>query len=249
MSNAVIENLKNHRSIRSFLDKKVEDNIIEEIIDAGIRAATGGNLQSYSFVVINDKNKLNQLGVYNTPLVIIALADQFRTSKWFKVDKVVDNCWVNSLQGFYIAIWDALIALQNIVIAAESLGLGAYYYGDITSINVKNVINNPEYTFPAGMICLGYPNNNGKLSDRLPKEAIIHYNTYKQPTEEEIIEWYKEKETLFLMKNSKENLESFKLKNIYNLGQAYAYNKFKKDELDKLGYGIRQNLKESKFDL
>ncbi len=182
-------------------------------------------------------------------MVILALADQFRTSKWFKVDKVVDNCWVNSLQGFYIAIWDALIALQNIVIAAESLGLGAYYYGDITSINVKNVINNPEYTFPAVMICLGYPNNNGKLSDRLPKETIIHYNTYKEPTEEEIIEWYKEKETLFLMKNSKENLESFKLKNIYNLGQAYAYNKFKKDELDKLGYGIRQNLKESKFDL
>lgn len=248
MSNTVIECLKNHRSIRTFLDKKIEKEVLKELIDCGTRAATGGNLQAYSFVIIDDKDKLKQLGVPNAPLTIIALADQFRTRRWVEVSGV-NECAINTLHSFYISIWDAIIALHNIVIAAESLGLGAYYYGDVTSINVKEIINNPEYTFPAAMICLGYPSNNGRLSDRLPMDAIVHYNTYKKPSDEDIIEWYKEKEDLFLTRNTKERLEELKLRNIYNLGQAYAYNKFKEEELDKLAQGLRKNLKQSEFQL
>lgn len=246
MSNAVIEGLKKHRSIRTFLDKEIEKEVLEELIECGIRAATGGNLQAYSFVIIDDKDKLKKLGVPNAPLAIIALADQFRIRRWFEVSGVKE-CSVNTLHSFYISIWDAIIALHNVVIAAESLELGAYYYGDVTSSNIKEIINNPEYTFPAAMICLGYPSNNGRLSDRLPMEAVVHHNTYKKPSDDDIIEWYKEKDNLFLTRNTKERLEQLKLKNIYNLGQAYASNKFKEEELEELARGIRKNLKQSEF--
>ncbi|WP_027631510.1 nitroreductase family protein [Clostridium hydrogeniformans] len=248
MSNEVIESLKKHRSIRSFKEKKIEKDILDEIIGVGLRAANGGNLQGYSLIIIDDLDRLEKLGVYNTPLAIVALADAYRTKRWFNIfgeDKVA----VNTAHGFFINNWDALICLHNIAIAAESLGLGTYYNGDVTSMDLKNVINNPEYTFPSGMLCLGYPKDEGKILDRLPLEAIVHYNSYKIPTEKDIKKWYGEKERLFQTRNSKERLKELKDKGIFNIAQAYSKSKFKKEELDRISEGIKRNIKESGYDI
>lgn len=209
MNNEVISILKNHKSIRSFEKKKIEKEVLDELLTAGIRAANGGNLQGYSLVVLDDLDKLEELGIYNTPLVIIALADVYRTKRWFSAF-CEDKAPVNTTHSFFINNWDALICLHSISIAAESLGIGTYYNGDVTSMDVRKVINNPEYTFPSGMLCLGYPKNEGRLSDRLPLEAVVHYNTYKIPTDEEIKEWYYEKENLFQTRNTKKRLEEIK---------------------------------------
>lgn len=248
MNNEVITSLKNHRSIRSFEKKKIEKEILDEILEAGIRAANGGNLQGYSLVVVDDLEKLEELGIYNTSLVIIALADAYRTKKWFATFGE-DKTPVNTAHGFFINNWDALICLHNIQIAAESLGIGTYYNGDVTSKDLRKIINNPVYTFPAGMLCLGYPKNEARPLDRLPLEAVVHYNSYKIPTEEDIKEWYSEKENLFQTRNSKERLEELRNKGISNIAQAYSKNKFKKDELDILSKGIKRNLKESGYDI
>jgi nitroreductase len=248
MSNEVITVLKNHRSIRSFEKKKIEKEVLYEILEAGIRAANGGNLQGYSLVVLDDLEKLEVLGIYNTPLVIIALADAYRTKRWLNVFGE-DKTPVNTTHGFFINNWDALICLHNISIAAESLGLGTYYNGNVTSMDIRKVINNPEYTFPAGMLCLGYPKNEGRLLDRLPLEAVIHYNSYKIPTDEEIKAWYSEKENSFQTRNTEKRLEELRDKGIYNIAQAYSKNKFKKDELEKVSEGIKRNIKKSGYDV
>ncbi|WP_443659022.1 nitroreductase family protein [Clostridium algidicarnis] len=175
MSNEVINILKNHRSIRSFENKKIEKRVLDEILQAGIRAANSGNLQGYSLVVLDDLDKLKALGVYNTPLVILALADAYRTKRWFNAFGE-DNTPVNTIHGLFMNNWYALICLHNISIAAESLGIGTYYNGDVISMDIRKVINNPVYTFPASMLCLGYPKNEGRLLDRLPLDAVVHYN-------------------------------------------------------------------------
>lgn len=248
MSNAVIKCLKNHRSIRNFEKKKIEKEVLDEILESGIRAANGGNLQGYSLVVIDNQDKMKELGIYDTPLVIIALADFYRNKKWFETFGEKETP-VNTAHSFFINNWDALICLQNIVVAAESLGVGTYYNGNVTSMDVKSVINNPKYTFPAGMVCLGYPKNKGRLLDRLPMEAVVHYNSYKIPTEQDIKKWYMEKEHFFQTRNTEKRLQEFKDSGIFNLAQAYSKNKFKKDELDELSEGIKRNLRESGYDV
>ncbi|MEG2289419.1 MAG: nitroreductase family protein [Clostridium sp.] len=248
MSNEVIKSLKNHRSIRTFDKKKIDQEILNEILEAGVRAANAGNLQGYALVVIDDPDKLKALGVYNVPLVIIALADAYRTQKWLTTFEE-NEIPVNTAHGFFMNNWDALICLQNIVVAAESLGLGTYYNGDVTSMDVKKIIDNPEYTFPSGMLCLGYPKHEGKLLDRLPLKAVVHYNSYNIPTEQELKEWYSEKENLFQTRNTEERLETLRSLGIFNLAQAYSKNKFKKDELECLSEGIKRNLKESGYNI
>lgn len=246
MDNEVVRVLKGHKSIRNFDSRKVEKEVITEILEAGIRAANAGNLQGYSLIVIDDIDKLQALGIYNTPIVIIALADAYRTERWFSVfgEK---NVPVNTTHGFFMNNWDAIICLHNIVIAAESLGLGAYYNGDVTSMNLKKVINNPSNTFPSAMICLGYPKSDGKTLDRLPLEAVVHYNSYKVPTDEEIKEWYSEKEHLFQTRNSKERLEKLNEIGISNIAQSYARNKFKQEELEAVSESLKNNIKESGY--
>ena len=247
MENEVIRSLINHKSTRAFENRKIDEKILCQILNAGIRSANGGNLQGYSLIVIDDLEKLNHIGVYNTPLAIIALADAYRTQRWFELFGHA-NVPVNTTHGFIINICDALICLHSISIAAESLGLGTYYNGDITSMNIKNVINNPKGTFPIGMLCLGYPKSEGKLSDRLPLDAVVHYNSYKIPTDEEIKNWYSQKENLFQTRNSKERLAEFKKNEILHLADAYAKNKFKGYELEELSKGIKRNIKESGYD-
>lgn len=156
---------------------------------------------------------------------------------------------VNTTHGFFINNCDALTCLHNISIAAESLGIGTYYNGNITSMDVRSVINNPEYTFPAGMLCLGYPKDEGGLSDRLPLEAVVHYNSYNIPTDEEIKYWYSEKEDLFQTRNTKKKLKELKDNGIFNIAQAYGKNKFKNDELKKISEEIKRNIEESGYDV
>lgn len=246
MDNEVLRILKNHKSIRNFDSRKIEKELLNEILETGIRAANAGNLQGYSLIVIDDQEKLLALGIYNTPLAIIALADAYRTERWFSAFKE-ENVHVNTIHGFFMNNWDAIICLHNIAIAAESLGLGAFYNGDVTSMNLKKVINNPSNTFPSAMLCLGYPLSEVRTSDRLPLEAVVHYNSYKIPTDEEIKEWYSEKEHLFQTKNSKERLENLNKHGIFNIAQAFARNKFKQDELEEVSENIKNNIKESGY--
>lgn len=247
MENEIIRTLKNHRSIRAFEDKKVDKDLITTLLETGIRAANGGNLQNYSLVVVDDPEKLHAMDLDGIPLAIIALADTYRTDRWFKAFGE-ENVPVNTAYTYFISNWDAIVCLHNICIAAESLGLGAFYNGGVLCTDeVQPIINNPEKTVPVAMLCLGYPKIEGRLSDRLPVDAVVHYNTYKIPTDEEIKDWYSEKYDRFLKFNSKERLEEFKKQGVYNMAQAYAKNKYIKDLLDEASDIAKNNIKESGF--
>lgn len=234
IKNPVIDSLINHKSIRRFIDKEISKEIIEGILNAGTRAATGGNLQCYSFILIDDqdtKEKLNKYDKYHDllkiPLIIIALVDTYRLKRWFEVNSS-QLPYVNEPLGFFIANWDALIALHNVSIAAESVGLGTFYNGNVLEYDIYEVLNAPEYTFPAGMLCVGYPDQNVKLSLRLPLEAIVHKNEYRRFTDDEIKNFYAEREKIWESVPQKKK-EELKQENIFNIPQAVAKQKFNKE--------------------
>jgi len=183
MSNPVIDCLLNHRSIRRFKSDPVPAELLDEILRAGTRAASAGNLQAYSLVVIDDPERLEKM-TFGAPLAIVALVDLYRLKRWFELNDA--PFYFDQAVNVFIAYWDAVVALQNIVVAAEGLGLGTVYVGLVLSKNVQEWLEAPEYVFPAGLLFIGHPDESPELRPRLPLDAVVHRNSYHVPTDEEI---------------------------------------------------------------
>ena len=258
MENSVIKSLMAHRSIRKFKAKTIAPEVLDLILRAGIRAATAGNLQLYSLVVVDDHERQKALqremvakGVFrdeiqlDVPIEIIALVDQYRLGRWFEVSNcapVCNNRALNLFQG----LSDATIVLQNIVVAAESLGLGTCYVGGIQSVNIQKLLNTPEHVFPAGMVCVGYPDESPGLRVRLPLEAVVHRNTYRVLTDDEIRTVYKERERVW--ETVREELkERLRKENIHSIPQAVAVQRYSKQVVVGRSKGIVENLDRAKF--
>jgi len=194
-TNPVLDCLMNHRSIRKFKPDPVPEATIETILRAGIRAATAGSIQPYAFIVIDEPGLLKQISYIDGPLAIVAVVDQYRVKRYYELSDA--PFYNNQAINLMISYWDATIALQNVVVAAESLGLGTVYIGMVLSMNLQEALGVPEHVVPAGLVTLGYPDEEPELKPRLPLEAVVHRNGYQIPSDEDIAAWYQEGDTVW----------------------------------------------------
>jgi nitroreductase len=250
MLNSTIELLMNHRSIRRFREDPIEEETLHMILKAGTRAATAGNLQMYSFLVVDDTQKLalltEQLGdTGNAPMVVIALVDLHRIKRWLEVGDAQPPVLDRPVY-FLLGFWDAIIALHNVVVAAESLGVGGCYYGSILELDIKKHFGVPEYVFPAGMVCLGYPAETPKLSQRLPLEAVVHRNRYREFSEQEIKTFYHERERVW-DRVSEKRKQMLAEQGIHSIPQALAVQRFSEAITRRRSEGIVRNLERAGF--
>jgi nitroreductase len=191
----VIDSLLGHRSIRKFKPDPIEPEKLDLILRSAVRAATAGNLQPYALVVVDDRQKLEEMHLDSAPVALFALVDQYRLKRWFELSHT--PFYNDQAVNFLISFWDATIALQNAVVAAESLGLGTLYLGTVLSQNVQEALGAPEYVFPAGLALLGYPDEAPSLRPRLPLEAVVHWNGYRVPSDDEVRAFYREEDARF----------------------------------------------------
>ncbi|MFC2079139.1 nitroreductase family protein [Candidatus Bipolaricaulota bacterium] len=210
--NAVIQSLMTHRSIRAFKSDKVDEAILEAILEAGMRAATGGHFQPYSFIAIDEPEILETLAPYKAPAAILAVVDHFRFQRCLEL--LGAKFPVDSPMNFLLAYWDAVIALQNVAVAAESMGLGTVYIGDILCKDLRETLDLPDEVFPAALVLIGHPAQDPDLRPRLPSEAVIHRNRYHRATEDQLRVFYQRYEEIFerqfseLTDEEREELES-----------------------------------------
>lgn len=189
--NEVIKQLKERKSVRVFEDREISHEIRDEILNSAFQAPTAGNMMNYSILNINDsdlKSKLavtcdNQPFIAKAPMVLIFLADYQRWYDCFKVN----NCNPRQpMEGdILLASADAIIAAQNTVVAAESLGIGSCYIGDILENYeiVREILNLPEFVIPVAMLVYGYPTKqqkDRKKPIRFEKEYIVFDNKYQR---------------------------------------------------------------------
>jgi len=254
LSNDIIDCLTNHKSVRSFKNEMIPKEVVETILNAGARAATGGNLQCYSFIIIDDpdlRKRLTNYDIYNdlsnVPLIIIALVDTFRLKRWFEVNNA-EHPYLSEPSGLFLSYWDAIIALHNVSIAAESLGLGTYYDGNVLEFDIQELFDAPKYTFPAGMLCIGYPSDIPNLSVRLPLEAVVHRNKYRRLSDNEIKEYYSIREKIWESVSDRKK-EELSTQNIHNIPQALAKQKFSKEFTVSRSRRICNMLKKSGFNI
>ena len=194
--------LLKHRSIRKYRSTPIPEEVLHECLEAAARASTCGNMQLYSLVVTRDEELRRQLApchfnqpmVSEAPCVVTVCADVHRFTMWCEqreADPAYDNfAW------FLNAATDALLAAQNLCIAAEAHGLGIGYPGTTiyTAGDIARILELPKGVIPLTTIVLGYPAETPELTDRLPLEAVVHYEKYRDYTAAEIDELWAERE-------------------------------------------------------
>ena len=213
------ETLLNRRTIRKYSAKPVEDKLLKEILVKGCRASTTGNMQVYSIVVTRDEEKkkellpfhFNQKMIAEAPVVLTFCADFNRFNKWC-LERKAEPGYDNFLSFFTAAI-DALLVAQTVCIAAEDEGLGICYLGTTTYMAHKIIeaLKLPKGVVPVTTVTVGWPDEHPEQPDRLPLEAVVHYETYKDYSPEDLDAFYREKEgradsKKFIAENNKETL-------------------------------------------
>ncbi len=232
--NETLNTLLNHRTIRNYKSDPISQEVLDQILAAGIQTSTTGNMQVYSVIVTQDQEKRNALCklhfgqkmVEQAPVLLTFCADFNRFNKWCR-QRNAEPGYDNFL-SFYTASIDALLASQNVAVAAESFGLGICYLGTTTYQADKLVefFDLPEGVVPVTTLVVGYPAEKPGLTDRLPARAVVHYESYNDFTEEEINEIYAEKESLPLTAKLIEENQ------LDNLAQIFVYKRYtKKDNL------------------
>jgi len=245
MSNPTIQTLTSHRSIRKFQDRPVEPELVEEILSAGIRGATSYGLQNYTILLVDDAKKKEALGLAHAPLVAIVLVDQYRLSRWFGLRQAGPSRF-DSAHNLFIAFWDAIIVLQNMVVAAESLGLGTCCYGHVQGVNVQALFGTPEYVFPAGMIAIGHPDESPPLTPRLPLEAVVHRNSYQLPSDDDLGHWHAQSDAEWDTLTDREKAHLAK-HGIHNMAQKLVKEGCSAQFIDEASADIVRNLRRARF--
>lgn len=126
----MIKEIANHRSIRKYKSSPIDEEVLSDILHSAARASTCGNMQLYSLVVTLDARvraelapcHFNQAMVTEAPCVVTVCADVHRFSKWCEqrdAEPAYDN-----FEWFLNAATDALLAAENLALAAEAHGLG-----------------------------------------------------------------------------------------------------------------------------
>ncbi|MBY8991963.1 MAG: nitroreductase family protein [Candidatus Lokiarchaeota archaeon] len=221
--NSTLKLIENRRTIRAYSKKELTQEEINTIIHGAMRAPTAGNMMMYSILQITDqdiKDKLvktcdNQPHIAKAPLVLIFLADMQRWWDYFSISKVPELCEeigekfdTPQESDLLLASCDALIAAQNAVITAESLGIGSCYIGDIMENYEihREMFNLPKWVFPIAMVCFGYPRGDKEkipLTSRFPQKFIHFKNKYQRLSEEELTEMFQNSDRKIVDKKAK----------------------------------------------
>ncbi len=166
-----IDTIYDRRSVRKYLEKSVNPDLVDEVLRAGMFAPSASNKQPWHFIVFNEKDKIQEIrelhpytsALKTAPVCIMVCGD---TEK-------------EMAEGFYIA--DCSAATENMLLAAKALGLdtcwiGIYPWEEITNEFSKH-LNLPENVVPFCFIALGYAEQKLERPRRYDS-AKIHYNKW-----------------------------------------------------------------------
>ena len=198
----MIELANAHRSIRAYKPDPIDETLLNQLLMAGLRSSSSGNMQTWSVVVTKDKlnkQKLyeahrHQSFILEAPVLLTFCADVFRMREWIRVNNSKQS--FDDFLGFLTGAVDAVIAAQTICLAAEANGLGICYMGTTwwAANEIIDILNLPKGVFPVTTVVLGYPAEDPPLRDRLPLDLVVHPETYHRLSDDEIRHTHAERE-------------------------------------------------------
>lgn len=245
--NPVLEQMKNHRSIRKYKDIPIEEETIQTLIEAAMNASSSGNMQSFSIIVTKNRDLRQELLPYHfdqrmvleAPVFVTFCADFNRTREWLKMREAPLN--FDNPMSFMIGAIDAILASQNFSLAAESLGLGVCYLGTTLAScgEIARLLDCPKNVVPVVGMCLGYPDEKPQKRRRLPQKYLTHQEKYHQYSQEELSDCYDKREF-----EAQQRLD-FKCKSDY--AKFLTTEKYTRESHLKYSYNLLKTLQEKNF--
>lgn len=196
--NRTLELLTKRGSCRVFRDGKVPRAVTEKLLEAGMRAPTGGNLQPYSVITIERPAAVKELArlcgqkfLEKAPLHFLFCVDLHRQKRWARLLKAPYSA-DRALRPFWIAFQDTVICAQSVCVAADALGLGSVYIGPVFDrmAAFRRLCRLPKGVVPVVSLAVGYPAARPPQRRRLPPEAVAHREVYRQMSDRELLAAY-----------------------------------------------------------
>ena len=188
-----LEVFANHRTVRKYKPVPLEPGHLEQILWAAQRAPTDATAQMYSFLRLTDPVLRQEIArISNNPHMatasetFIVLADVNRLKRLLELKGYTFAEW--SAAAIHFAIGDAVMAAQNMLIAAELLGYQGCWIGGILNPleQLVEVLELPEGVLPFAGLTIGVPDEMPPLRPRIQAELIFHENKYHQPLDTEL---------------------------------------------------------------
>ena len=163
------------RSIRKYKDIPIEWETLGRIIEAGSFAPSAGNIQNYRFIVVFDEDKrkqiaqacLQQFWMEQAPIHVIVCAEIKRIKQLY------------GLRGDRLyTIQNTAAAVENILLAAHSFGLGGCWVGAFDETMIKRTVAIPDYARPHAIITLGYPDEVPAAPNKIMLESLYYIERY-----------------------------------------------------------------------
>jgi nitroreductase len=163
---SVFDVILSRRSIRRYEDKEIPQDVLDKIVEAGRQAPSAANRQPYHFVIVTDAELKKAISglisrfVKTAPVVIVGCANPkaMLTGKWSTVDTT--------------------IALENMVLAAWSLGVGSCWIGSFNEEKVKSSLKIPQDWKVVALVCFGYPAETPKQRKRQTTTELFSLNQF-----------------------------------------------------------------------
>lgn len=187
--NELIELQLNHRSIREFESRPVEEEKLEALIEVASHTATSMGLQQASIIRVTEPEKRRRIMeattqeyVERAPELWIFLADTYRNTKICS-EKGLETKVGLDMDHFFQGFTDAILMAQNVNLAIESMGMGAVFLGSIMNDQeeILETLELPAGTYPAVGMIFGYPAQSPQLKPRMPMKFRFFEDRYEAP--------------------------------------------------------------------
>jgi len=176
----MIKEIRTRRSTRDYNGKPIDDDKILQLIESARLAPSGSNTQPWNFIIVKSdetKEKIaiidgNQMWMKRAPVFIVCVAD-IRCRIEGEADIFLDE--ESSLFDLKRIIRDTAIAIEHILLEAESMGLASCWTGLFIQEDIRPILGIPEDKFVAGVVTIGYSDEKGEQAPRRPIESMIRY--------------------------------------------------------------------------
>ncbi|MBN1936904.1 MAG: nitroreductase family protein [Anaerolineae bacterium] len=214
--NETMRLLNERGSCRAFVDDPIPPDVLRQVIEAGLHAPTGGNLQPYSIIQIERtetrqwlRERCGQGFIENAPASLLFCLDFRRLKRWAELRDAPFTA-TRSFRHFWISFQDTLICAQNICTAADVMGLGSVYIGTVLEFfdELRDRLALPDGVFPVVLLCLGYPRTAPKVQPKLGIDIVVHVEQYRDLSDQDLLAAFEAKYSSRRVESTEERLEA-----------------------------------------
>ncbi len=185
--NDLIRRVLARKTVRRYSDVIPSKSLLDLLVAAALSASAKSDFQQASILAVDDPVQRAAIGrlfpampwIGAAPVFFVFLGDARRLQRIGELrGRPVRN---GTLEGFFNASVDAALAMQTMILCAESAGLGVCPISVIRNEvdKVAAILGLPDLVFPVAGLCLGYPQAEGHVSLRLPRVVTTHSNRYE----------------------------------------------------------------------